>query len=470
MRLLQVSSDRNYNSFLCRKLSLESIDAISCTDLKSAKVKLDSGAVDVVVCNYPLGDEPCPLTILKNLRQYKADIPVIFTSDNIQIHTAMALMREGVSACLNKPFPFDELKAAILKLRTVESKDEFPIKEETFKKPVAKTSFNLSSNRHIRGNSVAALNMYKQIDLVGPTNFSVIVYGETGTGKESVASKVAQSANSNAPYIAVDCGCLSKELALSELFGHEKGSFTGAVAQKTGAFELANGGTLFLDEIGNLDYEVQGYLLRAIQERKIRRLGGVTEIKVQARIVVASNENLHEAVQNGKFREDLYHRLNEFEIVVPSLRERKKDIALFVQHFLQQTNQELDKNVHSPVTEVMLLLENYPWPGNIRELRNIVRRACLMCADEKPIEVLHLPKDIVNYNQNENGLESIESGGVALPKLIKARDITISKIKEVLKKVNYNKTLAAKALGIDRKTLYNKLNMFASKTATQPTI
>lgn len=309
------------------------------------------------------------------------------------------------------------------------------------------------SKNYVRGVSEVAGEMYHQIDLVGPTSFSVIIYGETGTGKEAVAHRVARSGDvsGKAPYIPVDCGCLSKELALSELFGHEKGSFTGALSQKTGAFELANNGTLFLDEIGNLDYEVQGYLLRAIQERKIRRLGGSQEISINTRIIVASNENLAEAVQKGKFREDLYHRLNEFEIIVPPLRSRPEDLPLFIDYFITDTNLELDKMIKVPDPTALDLMQKYHWPGNIRELRNVVRRACLLTPDGCAISAKELPEEITKY-----AAVAAACYTQALP--VKARDITISKIKEALKTVNYNKTKAAKLLGIDRKTLYNKLN------------
>jgi len=270
-----------------------------------------------------------------------------------------------------------------------------------------------------------------------------------------VAREVAKSQSESAPYIAVDCGCLSKELALSELFGHEKGSFTGAVARKIGAFELASNGTLFLDEIGNLDYEVQGYLLRAIQERKIHRVGGTEDIPVTPRIIVASNESLSAAVKNGKFREDLYHRLNEFEIIVPPLRSRQDDLDLFIEQFLAETNSELGKNVNAPDEVALSALLNYNWPGNIRELKNVIRRACLLCPDHTAISVDCLPEEMLHSESEQRWKEETEDQMSLRNK--KPRDISLKEIQEALKISNYNKSKAAHYLGIDRKTLYNRL-------------
>lgn len=269
----------------------------------------------------------------------------------------MELMRSGVFSCFNRPFPLEDLTNILPKLIT-----RSPVSEEARTKPLDATMKKTAvapSEKYVRGISAEATAMYRQIDLVGPTNFSVIIYGETGTGKESVAYRVANARSAAKPYIAVDCGCLSKELALSELFGHEAGSFTGAVTKKTGAFELADNGTLFLDEIGNLDHEVQGFLLRAIQERKIRRVGSVKDIDINTRIIVASNENLSQAVKEGRFREDLYHRLNEFQITVPPLRERTNDLPLFIERFLNETNMELGKNVGVPDPTTMSFLMEY---------------------------------------------------------------------------------------------------------------
>ena len=234
---------------------------------------------------------------------------------------------------------------------------------------------------------------------MAPTSYSVIIYGETGSGKESIAAEIhKRSKRSSKPFIAIDCGALSKELAASELFGHEKGSFTGAMNQKVGCFELANGGTIFLDEVSNLPYDVQVSLLRVVQERKMRRVGGTRDIELDVRILIASNELLWNATRSGKFREDLYHRFNEFSIEILPLRERRDDIMLFATHFLQTTNEELGKQVKGFEPDVEEIFKKYVWYGNLRELKNVIKRATLLTEGDF-IEARTLPFEISNYSK-----------------------------------------------------------------------
>ncbi len=461
MKVLVIGNDRNYVNFLSKKLTEVSMEIKDCESLADASILLQKEVFEVVICCLPLLRKSCPFELMEDLNSCVGDAAIIIISDNIQLYAAMDLMRQGVYTCFNRPFPLEHLtkvlaeigdRQALSRAKTVPGTKPPEIMKQEPEKIV------LSKKRYVRGISTVANKMYSQIDLVGPTSFSVIVYGETGTGKEAVAHRVATAKSATAPYIAVDCGCLTKELALSELFGHEKGSFTGAVAKKTGAFELANNGTLFLDEIGNLDYEVQGFLLRAIQERKIRRVGGTEDVVTKVRIVVASNENLAAAVKSGKFREDLYHRLNEFEITVPSLRSRPEDLPLFIEQFLIEANIELGKNVLMPDEEAMDALQHYNWPGNIRELKNIIRRACLFCPDQTAINSNCLPEEILNYMNNEP-VEMVAGSNApaVMARMKRAGAITVDDIEEALKLSNYNKTQAAQYLGIDRKTLYNKL-------------
>ncbi len=451
MNVLMIGNDRNYLRFLGKKLTESSMPSQACDNLEVAASILKTAPADAIICCLPLLSKSCPFEVVTQLQQSANGAVIIVISDNIQLHTAMELMREGVYSCFNRPFPLEQLTETLKQIKTSGQENEtIPVLD---KRP--KDRIVLAHYSYIKGISTVAHQMYQQIDLVGPTNFSVIIYGETGTGKESVAREVAKSQSESAPYIAVDCGCLSKELALSELFGHEKGSFTGAVARKIGAFELASNGTLFLDEIGNLDYEVQGYLLRAIQERKIHRVGGTEDIPVTPRIIVASNESLSAAVKNGKFREDLYHRLNEFEIVVPPLRSRQDDLDLFIEQFLAETNSELGKNVNAPDEAALSALLNYNWPGNIRELKNVIRRACLLCPDHTAISVDCLPEEMLHSESEQRWKEETEDQMSLRNK--KPRDISLKEIQEALKISNYNKSKAAHYLGIDRKTLYNRL-------------
>ncbi len=313
------------------------------------------------------------------------------------------------------------------------------------------------------GDSAVARRIMEYIDVVAPTNLSVIIHGESGTGKEYVAKMIHQKSNrSHKPFVSIDCGALSRELAASELFGHIKGSFTGAIADKTGQFVFAEGGTLFLDEIGNLTYEIQVQLLRAIQERRIRKIGSNQDVEVDVRIIVATNEDLQDAVKKGNFREDLYHRLNEFKVIVPSLRDRGEDILIFAEHFLSLANAELNKEVEGFDVEVMQIFNRYSWPGNLRELRNVVRRAVLLTSGshvkketlpheivfEKKEEVTRQSQPVFTQTEHPSDLKSL------------AEKTEKEMIINTLIKVNYNKSKAASLLKIDRKTLYNKMKLY----------
>ena len=258
----------------------------------------------------------------------------------------------------------------------------------------------------------------------------------------------------------MDCGSLTKDLAGSEFFGHEKGSFTGAMYTKIGHFEMANGGTLFLDEVGNLSYEIQAALLRTVQERKVKRIGSTKEIDLDVRILVATNENLSDAIQKGRFREDLFHRFNEFNITIPPLRDRGKDIQLFAEHFLKEANAELNRNVTGFSSEVIDCMMTYNWPGNVRELKNVVRRATLI-TEGNEIQLKALPLEISTFAK-ASALESSFVANVTVNPnkhdlKNAAMEAEYETILNVLKEVNFNKTKAAKILNIDRKTLYNKM-------------
>jgi two-component system response regulator HydG len=327
------------------------------------------------------------------------------------------------------------------------------------------------SGEFVVGTSRASKELLKQIELVAPTNYSVIILGESGTGKESVAKSIhLNSLRANQPFIAMDCGSLTKELAASEFFGHEKGSFTGAFATKIGHFEMANGGTLFLDEVGNLSYEIQAALLRTVQERKVKRIGSTKEIDLDVRIIIATNENLQDGIAKGRFREDLYHRFNEFSIQMPPLRDRGNDIMMLAEYFLKIANRELDRNVTTFSPEVVECFMNYRWQGNIRELKNVVRRATLL-TEGTEVGMKTLPLEISNFKvtgYESHGNTGYGNGVVAQPQpevkeaprhdlknaALGAEHDTILK---VLREVNFNKTKAAEILNIDRKTLYNKM-------------
>jgi two-component system response regulator HydG len=359
------------------------------------------------------------------------------------VNTAVKAIKNGASDYISKPFNPDEVLLVITNtLQTPRVKKDI-IKEKNIS--IQKVS---DENDFVKGISVASKKLLEHIKLVSPTDMSVLIIGESGTGKEIIAKSIhRQSHRQNNNFIAVDCGAIPKELAASEFFGHLKGSFTGAISDKTGYFEAANGGTIFLDEIGNLSYENQIQLLRALQERKIKPVGSNKEIDVDIRIITATNEDLREAVKNGDFREDLYHRINEFSIQSPSLTERGEDLMVFADYFLEKANQQLNKDIIGFSPEVVAIFQKYNWPGNLRELQNCIKRATLLSqgdfieSDVLPIEFFQTQKQGSegSFSLSENEKETIINA---------------------LSRTQNNKSEAAKLLKITRKTLYNKLKQY----------
>jgi len=401
--------------------------------------KLDDFKPNLVISDFRLPDIN-GLDLLKQIKNLHPQMPVIIMTSYAEIRTAVSAIKLGAYEYVTKPLNPEEI---LVLIGSAIEKSKSDKKADKSKKV-----------EFIRGNSPNSVQIDQYINLVAPTDMSVIIEGESGTGKEIVARRIHEaSARKNKNFVAVDCGALSNELAGSELFGHNKGAFTGAISDKKGQFEYAKGGTLFLDEIGNLSYEIQIKLLRAIQERKIRQLGSNDDIDTDVRILVATNEDLIREVQDAKFREDLYHRLNEFKISVPALRERKEDIQLFADHFLNLSNQELNKNILKFSDEFISKLKSYNWPGNLRELRNVIRRALLLSQGDC-VEISALPPEILNYREDQQLIESTTD-----LKQIQA-STEKDKIIDILKEVNNNKSKAARLLNIDRKTLYSKMKQY----------
>jgi len=427
---------------------------------------------DIVLCDFRLGDKDGKDVLMK-IKETKPKTIVIIITGYSDIKTAVDVIKLGAFDYITKPLIPDEV------INVIEKALANPVTDVASQASKAnnnaapkKRSYELSlNNEYLIGQDGETAKIYRQIEIVAPTNYSVILYGESGTGKEVIAKTIHEASNRKGrPFIAMDCGTLSKELSGSELFGHVKGAFTGAVTDKEGHFEMANGGTLFLDEVSNLPKDVQASLLRVIQERKYKRVGGTKEMDVDVRIIVASNENLQEAYQKGKFREDLYHRFNEFSINLPPLRNRKGDIPLFAQFFLDRTNAELQKNIEGYEEDVEQMFLNYAWPGNLREFRNVVRRAVLLTSSGK-INSKVLPWEITRATaQNEYHTNGVENNSAASNnsqvKEVDLKDAAAKAeyetIMNVLKEVNFNKTKAAEILKIDRKTLYNKIKIYES--------
>jgi two-component system response regulator HydG len=478
--ILVIDDDVDICTLLNRFLSKNGFNVTTAYTGKSALESIINNVPDIVLCDFRLEDMNGS-DLLEKIKQNNPHVPVIIMTGYSDVRTAVNIMKSGAFDYVTKPLLPEEILLT-LKRGLTESKEEntTSVKNSNGYAEDAKR-VKKARGKYLFGKSPTFKVILEQIQLVAPTNFSVIIYGESGSGKESVAAEIHNnSARASKPFIAIDCGSLSKELASSELFGHEKGSFTSAISQKVGSFELANGGTVFLDEIGNLSYDIQVALLRVVQERKMRRVGGVKDIELDVRILVASNERLSDLCKKGKFREDLYHRFNEFSIEVPALRNRQEDIMMFAEFFLEKTNGELHKSVKGFSDEVVKIFHNYNWPGNLRELHNVIKRSTLLTAGSM-VEVASLPFEITHYdklNFETSEPVQVEQQQPAIPyasahEVVKKNiplndygmkhasiDAEFELIIEALKKCNYNKSKAAQLLNIDRKTLYNKMKQY----------
>lgn len=500
-KILVVDDDKDMCFLLERFLTKHGFEVIVTYNGKKALEALEANEIDLVLSDFRL-DDMDGKTLLEKIKAVHPRLPIIIITAYSDVKIAVDVIKLGARDYITKPLFPDEILIKIKEALSPQAQQVYVPVEEVPEVVAAapKTSIpkdkRFSSNPNIIfGDSPAFKKIMNQILLVAPTNYSVIINGDTGTGKESIAHEIHNhSKRKGKPFIAIDCGALSKELAGSELFGHEKGAFTGALTQKIGSFELANGGTIFLDEIANLSYDIQVSLLRVVQERKMRRVGGTKDITLDVRIIVATNEKLWNRNGKNKFREDLYHRFNEFSIDVPALKERQEDIMLFANHFLALTNKELGKNVKGFSKEVEKVLKTYPWHGNLRELKNVIKRATLL-TDGNLIEVQSLPFEITNYSKLQFDEEEKVAETVAEPEMpvtkteeekptaAEAVSVEIPEtvlepgsennfkkaiynaefkiIMDAMAKVNFNKSEAARLLNIDRKTLYNKLKQYS---------
>ncbi len=458
-RILIVDDDQDICALLKRFLTRHDYAADSCQRGEECLQKINKERFDLVLSDFRLPDIE-GLDLLKAIKDVHADLPVIIITGYSDVKVAVTAIKMGAYDYVTKPIYPEEILNTIKNALEAKTHPKAAVAGPTGLPPrkSATEAAKAGKSTYVIGDSPQARRVYQEIELIAPTNMSVIINGETGTGKEYVANEIhLKSKRHGGPFVAIDCGALPKDLAGSELFGHEKGAFTGAVKEKEGSFELANGGTLFLDEIGNLSYDIQVKMLRVLQERKIRRVGGVKDIQVEVRVVAATNEDLKAAVREGKFREDLYHRLNEFAIDVSPLRRRKEDIWSFAHHFLRLANEELDKAVISFNEQAKEALLQYPWHGNLRELKNAVKRSVLLCQGEQ-IELMHLPPDVIHYEHN--GHDHHDMGTDLKAAAVEAEKDAILK---ALEECRGNKSKAAQLLNIDRKTLYNKLKSYSIK-------
>ncbi|NRT13154.1 sigma-54 dependent transcriptional regulator [Flavobacterium sp. 14A] len=441
-KILIIEDDISFCKLLEKFLTKNTYAVTASYSAAEAKIALTKDKYDLVLTDLRLPDDD-GIKLMGEIKALYPQIPVILMTGYSDVNTAVKAIKNGASDYISKPFNPDEVLIVIANAL----ENNVPEQKIEKKEKKVKPSTNDDTEEFVQGISKASITLLQHIKLVSPTDMSVLIIGESGTGKEIIAKSIhQQSLRKDNNFIAVDCGAIPKELAASEFFGHLKGSFTGAISDKIGYFEAANGGTIFLDEIGNLSYENQIQLLRALQERKIKPVGSNKEIKVDIRILTATNEDLREAVKNGDFREDLYHRINEFSIHSPALSERGEDLMVFAEFFLEKANNQLNKEVIGFSPEVVSIFQKYPWPGNLRELQNCVKRATLLTQTDF-IESNVLPAEFFQRAVTTAGEFSLS---------VNEKEAIVN----ALAKAQNNKSEAAKLLNITRKTLYNKIKLY----------
>ena len=434
--LSQVFSDKNFKVFSTDKGS-------TILDI------IKSNVIDIVLLDIQLPDAN-GINLLEKVKQFDREIIVIMMTAFGDMKSAIDAIKLGAYDYITKPFNNEELLITIRKA----------IENRELKREVKSLKHKLKENPEIElGTSDAIKNVIKQVDLIAPTNMSVIIQGDSGTGKEVYANLIhKRSLRKKYPFVAVDCGAIPENLLESELFGYEKGAFTGANRKKKGKFEEANNGTLLLDEITNLPFDGQAKLLRVIQEKKVQRVGGKEPINVNIRILATTNVDIYEYVREGKFRDDLFHRLNEFKLELPALKNRQEDIPFLAQQFLEEANIELKKNIKDFSHDAMVTMLNYSWPGNVRELKHVIKRAVLLSSGyEIEKENLYLVDNskikqvVVNKDNSGNNQQSLTD--------VK-KNIEKEYIKSALEETKGNKSEAARKLNMHRKTLYRKMRKF----------
>jgi two-component system response regulator HydG len=453
-RLLVIDDDADICTLLQRFLTKQGFEVDTAQRGVTAKELLKDNRYDLVLCDHRLPDTDSA-AMLEHIKSTSRETAVIIITGYSDVRTAVELMRKGAFDYVGKPLYPDEI---LMRIKDALAMENTTATERASKAPAKKEA---GAGDYVQGTGAHATSLTAHIALVAPTDMTVLITGDTGTGKEYVAKEVHRlSKRSQKAFVAVDCGALPKDLAGSELFGHVKGAFTGAVGDKRGSFEQANGGTLFLDEIGNLSYENQVKMLRVLQERRIKRVGDEKDITVDVRILAATNEDLRTAVSEGRFREDLLHRITEFSLSLLPLRDRPEDILIFAHHFLNKANEQLGKRVEGFDKAVEERMLKHSWPGNLRELGNVVKRAVLL-STEGMITMNCLPADVIS------GAAAPMAGDRSM-----TEEVTLEGLKGVshsaekhailkaLERNGFNKSRTAEMLNIDRKTLYNKLKSF----------
>ena len=443
--ILIVEDDITYGIMLKTWLTKKGFQIYSASSVARAQKVIDAETIDLILSDLRLPDHD-GIDILRWLIKRERMIPLIIMTGYADIQSAVQAMKLGACDYVPKPINPDELLKKIEDALKKSESGDAPLASR--QKASSDGMASASPSDFLEGESDSAKQLYNYVRLVAPTTMSVLINGASGTGKEYVAHRIHQlSKRADKPFVAIDCGAIPKELAASEFFGHVKGAFTGALTDKRGAFVEANGGTIFLDEIGNLSYEIQIQLLRALQERKIRPIGSNKEIQVDVRLISATNEDLELQIGKGTFREDLYHRINEFTLYMPLLKERKEDILLFANFFLDKANQEMGKHLIGFDEQACKTMEAYHWPGNLRQMKNTIRRATLLATG-----------NFITINELADLQQSPTLPVAGMP--LRDEEAEKRHIIEALRQTGNNKSRAAQLLGIDRKTLYNKLKLY----------
>ncbi|MGL5690003.1 MAG: sigma-54-dependent transcriptional regulator [Bacteroidales bacterium] len=453
--ILIVEDDLMFSKVLTVWLSRKDFNVISAVSVDEAKKLVLENTLDLILSDLKLADQN-GIDLLKWLNEKSFTIPVIMMTGFGGVESAVQAIKLGAKDYVEKPFNqeifFDKIQEALKDKSFLPEPEVSPLIVNSLV-PSEATEFEIGNKTFIEGESAASRQLYEYINLVAPTNMSVLILGSSGTGKEHIARLIHEKSHrAHNPFVAIDCGAIPRDIAASELFGHVKGAFTGALTDKKGCFEVANGGTIFLDEIGNLSYEIQVQLLRALQERIIKPVGNSDkEITIDIRVIAATNEQLDTAIEEKKFREDLYHRVSEFSLNVPDLKDRGGDILQFAHFFLRQSTEELNKCVQGFSLQVEEAFLSYSWPGNLREMKNVIKSATLLCQTDTITKEVLSEKIFQSYEKKSTSFQ------------LKNESNERILIEEALKQTGNNKSKAATLLGIDRKTLYNKLKLYDIK-------
>ena len=453
-KILIIEDDLAFGTMIQTWLRKKGFEVEKATSVGAAlRLLQEDSQRDLILSDLRLPDHD-GLTTLRWLHKQGLHIPFIVMTSYAEVQNAVLAMKSGANDYVAKPFHPDilleKINEAIKQASSAPVPANSPATPTQQETPQQTTTLpdEDEAPKYIEGKSEASQQLYKYVSLVAPTPMSVLILGASGTGKEYVAHRIHElSSRADKPFFAIDCGAIPRDVAASEFFGHVKGAFTGAEQDKKGAFEVANGGTLFLDEMGNLSYDVQVQLLRALQERKIRPVGGTKEIDIDIRLVCATNENLAQRVAEGQFREDLFHRINEFTIYMPELKDRGTDLFLFANLFVKHANKELGRHVLGFDDKASEMIASYSWPGNLRELNNVMKRATLLTKG-----------NYIGRTELQQSMSHLQQPTETLT--LRDEQTELQRIEAALKTANGNKSKAAQLLGVDRKTLYNKIKKY----------